>query len=206
MVVYHGAEPWNVPVEFAALFEPDGALAGIVPGFRYFLSDLGAQADHELSRFALLRSGLMALKHATRGSGIVSIEAIVTADIWTDLFCGVVIKYIFRAFREIDRDEVVRLLTTIKEKADPIMVSNIAQEWIDEGKALGLLQGVAEGMAQGEVRLLTRQLTRRFGTLPAEVTARMEDADTDTLEAWADRLLDARTLDEVFAAEKSSLS
>jgi hypothetical protein len=214
MVVYHGAEPWNVPVEFAALFEPDGALAGIVPGFRYFLSDLGAQADHELSRFALLRSGLMALKHATRGSGIVSIEAIVTADIWTDLFCGVVIKYIFRAFREIDRDEVVRLLTTIKEKADPIMVSNIAQEWIDEGKALGLLQGVAEGMAQGvaegmargEARLLTRQLTRRFGTLPADVTARMEDADTDTLEAWADRLLDARTLDEVFAAEKSSLS
>jgi hypothetical protein len=90
------------------------------------------------------------------------------------------------------------------------MVSNIAQEWIDEGKALGLLQGVAEGMAQGvargEARLLTRQLTRRFGTLPAEVTARMEDADTDTLEAWADRLLDARTLDEIFAPEKSSLS
>jgi hypothetical protein len=61
-------------------------------------------------------------------------------------------------------------------------------------------------MARGEARLLTRQLTRRFGTLPADVTARMEDADTDTLEAWADRLLDARTLDEVFAAEKSSLS
>ena len=136
----------------------------------------------------------MALKHATRGSDIVSIERIVTAEIWHDLFCGVVIKYIFRAFRKIDRDEVVRLLTTIKEKAGPIMVSNIAQEWIDEGKALG------------EVRMLTRQLTRRFGPLPAEVTARMEVADTDALEAWADRLLDARTLDEVFAPDKSGLS
>ena len=205
MVVYHGAEPWNVPVDFAALFEPDEALAGIVPDFRYFLSDLGAQADHELSRFALLRSGLMALKHATRGSDIVSIEAIVTAEIWHDLFCGVVIKYIFRAFRKIDRDEVVRLLTTIKEKAGPVMVSNIAQEWIDEGKALGLLQGMAKAWCR-RARLLTRQLTRRFGTLPAEVTARMEDADTDTLETWADRLLDARTLDEVFAPDKSSLS
>jgi flagellar biosynthesis/type III secretory pathway protein FliH len=108
----------------------------------------------------------------------------------------------------------MRLLTTIKEKAGPIMVSNIAQEWIDEGKALGLLQGmaegmaqgVAEGMAQGEARLLTRQLTRRFGTLPAEVTARMEDADTEALETWGERLLDARTLDEVFAPDKSSLS
>jgi predicted transposase/invertase (TIGR01784 family) len=52
MVVYHGAEPWNVPVDFAALFKPDEALAGIVPDFRYFLSDLGAEADNELSCFA----------------------------------------------------------------------------------------------------------------------------------------------------------
>ena len=139
-------------------------------------------------------------------SGIVSIEAIVTAEIWHDLFCGVVIKYIFRAFREIDRDEVVRLLTTIKEKAGPIMVSNIAQEWIDEGKALGLMQGMAKGVVQGEARILTQLLTSRFGILPAEVTARMEDADTDSLETWAKRLLDARTLDEVFAPDKSSLS
>jgi len=38
------------------------------------------------------------------------------------------------------------------------------------------------------------------------VTVRIEDADTDALETWADRLLDARTLDEVFAPDKSSLS
>jgi hypothetical protein len=194
MVVYHGAEPWNVPMDFAALFEPDEALAGIVPNFRYFLSDLGAQADHELSRYALLRSGLMALKHATRGPGIVSIEAIVTAEIWHDLFCGVVIKYIFKAFRQIDRDEVVRLLTRIEEKAGSVMVSNIAQEWIEEGKALGV------------AGLLTRQLARRFGPLPAEVTDRMKDADTEALETWGEKLLDARTLDEVFAPDKSSLS
>jgi predicted transposase YdaD len=247
MVVYHGAEPWNVPLGFSALFDPDlfdpdGALAGIVPDFRYFLSDLGSQADHELSRFALLRSGLMALKHATRDADIVSIEAIVTAEIWHDLFCGVVIKYIFRAFRQIDRDEAVRLLTTIKEKAGPAMVSNIAQEWIDEGKALGLLQGIVEGMeqgvaqgmeqgvaqgmeqgkaegmeqgiaegreqgvAQGQARLLTRQLTRRFGPLPAEVTSRIDAAGTETLDTWGERLLDAQTLDEVFAPEKASLS
>jgi predicted transposase YdaD len=211
MVVYHGAESWNVPLGFSALFDPalfdpDGALAGIVPDFRYFLSDLGAQADHELSHFALLRSGLMALKHATRDADIVSIEAIVTAEIWHDLFCGVVIKYIFRAFRRIDREEVVRLLTTIKEKAGPVMVSNIAQEWIDEGKAQGLLQGMEQGIARGQARLLTRQLTRRFGTLPAEVTIRIDEADTETLDTWGERLLDARTLDEVFAPEKASLS
>lgn len=82
------------------------------------------------------------------------------------------------------------------------MVSNIAQEWIDEGKALGLL----EGRTQGRASLLSRQLTRRFGPLPAEVTARIDEAGTETLEAWGERLLNARTLDEVFAPEKASLS
>jgi hypothetical protein len=144
----------------------------------------------------------MALKHATRDTDLVSIEAIVTAEIWHDLFCGVVIKYIFRAFRQIDYDEAVRLLTTIKEKAGPAMVSNIAQGWIDEGKAQGLLQGIV----QGQACLLTRQLTRRFGTLPAEVAVRIDEAGTETLNTWGERLLDARTLDEVFAPEKASLS
>jgi len=90
------------------------------------------------------------------------------------------------------------------------MVSNIAQEWIEEGKALGLLrgveQGMAKGIAKGEARILTRQLAHRFGSLPVEVTVRIQEADTDALETWADRLLDARTLDEVFAPEKASLS
>jgi hypothetical protein len=74
------------------------------------------------------------------------------------------------------------------------MVSNIAQEWIEEGKAKGV------------VSLLTRQLARRFGPLPVEVTARMEDADTESLEIWGEKLLDAQTLDEVFAPTKTSLS
>jgi hypothetical protein len=52
--------------------------------------------------------------------------------------------------------------------------------------------------AQREV--LLRQLGRRFGSLPESVTARIEAASLDEIERWADRILDATALDDVFSA------
>lgn len=43
-----------------------------------------------------------------------------------------------------------------------------------------------------------RRGASRFGPLSAEVLARIEGADLDQLERWADNILDARSLDEVF--------
>ena len=45
-----------------------------------------------------------------------------------------------------------------------------------------------------------RQLTRRFGPLTAEVQARLGEATTDELELWAERVLNAQTLDDVLGA------
>lgn len=51
---------------------------------------------------------------------------------------------------------------------------------------------------EGESALMNRLLTRRFGPLPKEVQARLATASTRQLEHWADRVLDAASLDEVF--------
>jgi len=48
--------------------------------------------------------------------------------------------------------------------------------------------------------LLQRQLVRRFGLLSQAMVQRLNTATTDDLEHWADRVLDAHSLDEVFAA------
>ena len=55
-----------------------------------------------------------------------------------------------------------------------------------------------EGMQLGERKLLRRQLRRRFGLLPAEADERIGRASTRDLESWAENVLDAGTLDEVF--------
>ncbi len=52
--------------------------------------------------------------------------------------------------------------------------------------------------SEGERSLLYRQLTRRFGPLDDSTEARLQQATTAELERWADNILEARTLEEVF--------
>jgi hypothetical protein len=58
--------------------------------------------------------------------------------------------------------------------------------------------GIEKGIHQGETLVLRRQLTRRFGPLPAWVEQRLEEASAAQLEAWAERVLEAARLEEVF--------
>jgi hypothetical protein len=46
--------------------------------------------------------------------------------------------------------------------------------------------------------MLRRLLTRRFGPLPDRVEQRLHTATVQDLERWAERVLDAPHLDEVF--------
>jgi len=61
--------------------------------------------------------------------------------------------------------------------------------------------GIEKGRQQGVVSVLTRQLTRRFGPLPAWAEQRLEQASAQELEGWAERVLEAPRLEDVFAAE-----
>jgi flagellar biosynthesis/type III secretory pathway protein FliH len=67
-----------------------------------------------------------------------------------------------------------------------------------EGRAAGLDEGQAKGRIQGQAALLERQLSRRFGPLPEGAHDRLLRATQAQLESWADRVLDARDLTEVF--------
>jgi hypothetical protein len=71
---------------------------------------------------------------------------------------------------------------------------NEAQE---KGLKKGRREGLTEGLMEGERTVLVRQLTRRFGPLPRNAAARIRRADQATLERWTDRVLTAKTLDDV---------
>ena len=55
-----------------------------------------------------------------------------------------------------------------------------------------------KGVLSGEAAMLRRQLHLRFGELPAWVDERFERAAQVDLERWGQRVLDARSLSEVF--------
>ncbi len=80
------------------------------------------------------------------------------------------------------------------------LTQRLSERFLTEGRQQGLIQGMQQGRQQGELTMLTRQLTRRFGPLDTAVSERLRHATSAQLERWADNILDARTLDEVFGA------
>jgi hypothetical protein len=60
-------------------------------------------------------------------------------------------------------------------------------------------EGQRDGRSEGHRELVLQLLARRFGELPPEAAERLAKAEMGELQRWAMRLLDARSLDEVFA-------
>jgi len=56
----------------------------------------------------------------------------------------------------------------------------------------------ARGMAKGQANILRRQLRAKFGELPPSVDERLHNAEPAQLVHWADRVLFAETLEQVF--------
>ncbi|MDE0364873.1 MAG: DUF4351 domain-containing protein [Gammaproteobacteria bacterium] len=69
---------------------------------------------------------------------------------------------------------------------------------MQQGIEQGMQQGMRRGRVEGERALLERLLLRRFGFLAPEIAARLGQASADDLETWADKVLDAPTIDDVF--------
>lgn len=68
----------------------------------------------------------------------------------------------------------------------------------------GIERGRLEGSTLGRRETLLRQLRRRFGDLNESVSARVQNADAPTPDTWLDRILTARTLDEVWEEGQSA--
>jgi HEPN domain-containing protein len=79
-----------------------------------------------------------------------------------------------------------------------------------EGRQEGRIEGRQEGLREGETigeergrmeghrHLITRLLETRFGPLPEDKMFRLQSGTAEELDAWAERLLTAASLDEVF--------
>ncbi|WP_083272257.1 DUF4351 domain-containing protein [Pseudomonas sp. AP19] len=72
--------------------------------------------------------------------------------------------------------------------------------WAQQHEQKGVERGIQQGIEKGKARLLQRLLVRRFGTLSSDVVAKIEAASSRQLELWADRVLDAPSLDDIFRA------
>jgi flagellar biosynthesis/type III secretory pathway protein FliH len=69
----------------------------------------------------------------------------------------------------------------------------------EEGREQGREQGREEGLHEGELRLLRFQIQKRFGTIPACASQRLETFTSSELEQLALKLFNAETIEDLFA-------
>ena len=112
----------------------------------------------------------------------------------------IAIRYTERVSPYIDRDLLIRTLAPLVGPGLEHTMLTYGQKLDKQGYDRGRRDGHSDGRKDGQRALLLRQLTRRFGALPPDVATRVEQASPDQLEHWGDRILDATSLDDVFAA------
>jgi hypothetical protein len=108
-------------------------------------------------------------------------------------------------YADLSDEEQARYRATYVNERGELM--GFAQHYRSEGEQLGIKKGISigeekgieKGIPQGESQILRRLLTRRFGPLPDWAEAKLSESSTDQLEHWADRILDAESLDAVFS-------
>ena len=90
------------------------------------------------------------------------------------------------------------------ETSEKIMTG--AQKLIEMGKEQGMQQGMQQGIQQGmeqgaikgEQTLLKRLLSRRFRQVPSLYLEKIEQADSEQLLTWSDKVFEARSIEDIF--------
>ncbi len=68
----------------------------------------------------------------------------------------------------------------------------------EEGREQGREQGREEGLVAGKRQTLLQQLATKFGSLPEEITSRVQAVDSlEELDGYLDRVLTAKSLEEM---------
>ncbi|MBF0310425.1 MAG: Rpn family recombination-promoting nuclease/putative transposase [Magnetococcales bacterium] len=225
LVFYHGLQEWRIAEEFFALVDAEEEWRPHLLNFRYTLMNLGQIEDRTLSRNPRLRAWLLVAKYAMREGQQKEMKSIfIEAFSRTPQDVPIFLHYMveaFRGFQEEDLREIIRGVlpeeeekmmsqfaeSVLSKKPPKWVVDNVRQEGRKEGlqeglqKGLqeGLQKGLQEGLQKGEVAFLLKQMERRFGKLPEQVVRQVGEATPATLDHWADRIFDARSLDELLA-------
>jgi hypothetical protein len=111
-------------------------------------------------------------------------------------------------YAEVREDEREAILREMTEQEDTAMLAQyIRDKGFQEGKLEGWKEGELKGWKEGELEgelkggrvFLERLLTRRFGPLPDWGRDQLAGATLDQLDRWAERALEADSIQSVLA-------
>lgn len=163
LLVYHGQDEWKISLRFArhlaGLSDPNSelskALAPYIPDFQPHFVNLTAMSDAEIRGELTTRLFLLVLKHIFEqgmGGRLPEILAMVVDVVNQPSGMEMVVallRYLSRAGVKLRKEEVVEKLVELLPKEGGILMQTMADEWIEEGKAIGLKEGEKKGREEG---------------------------------------------------------
>jgi predicted transposase YdaD len=206
LVVHHNDAGWTGGYSFREVVDPVvnelPELGRLTPRFEFLLDDIGRATDEQIRGRALNAFGLLALlflRDARTPGRFVSAFAH-WADLLRELLRApdgrralmVLFRYLSIVLDESAWPGFQRVVHTVLPETEEQLMS-MAEKWLQAGRQ--------EGMQQGQRTLLVEQLQTKFGSLDVQVLRRLDAADELALKRYAQRVLTAATLDEVFAAD-----
>ncbi len=212
VLLSHVPGGWTAPRTFHGLFRPRPSsipgLARLIPDFDLLIEDVTHRSDEELEALALAALPKVALwlfrdaRDATRLQASFPTWARRLVEAVQTPHGLILLHYITRVS---DRFSWTEFHAKIRELAPEATeeVMTIAEELIALGRAEGELKGRAEGelkgRAEGALNVLLKLLALKFGDVPSSYRALMATASLAELDTWAERVLPATSLDDVFA-------
>ena len=204
IVVFQGPGRWTPSLQFADLFDGEPALRGALApwtlSFKYIVIELPKEADETLRLLSLGGLALQLLKNYQADDFLEQLprwfsamrEALVSR---TGLrVFSLLVEYLVES-TSYHHSELEMALEQVVGPETKDVFMTAAQTWLDEGKKLGIDEGVARGRRQSIARLPEL----RFGSLTEGTKQRLDRADLETLDRWLDRVLTSTSVNEVFA-------
>jgi len=216
IVIYSGERVWNAPLEIFPLFGEHEALAREFFLKPYRLLDLQRMSDETLQQQKFAGIMTLALKYRQLRDAAAFLNKLLPKVESLENQPGglylarIVLQYILN---DIDADDLPQFYQQINQhlstqlKGEAMTLAECLrqegmqqgiQQGMQQGMQQGREQGIQQGMQQGEAALMLRLLQRRFGTIPTAYTEMIYHADPETLLQWGEKVLDARSLDEIF--------
>ena len=195
IVLYNGDAKWTAATDIAALIpKAPGRVAQYLPKLEYLLIEENQYSEADLAKLKNLVAAIIRFEHPENEQSLLRL-----IDLLNELLDGnpelkrtfaiwiraVLLRQSKHTLALPKVQDLKELKMTLAERFD-----QWAQKYEQRGKQ--------EGRQEGEALLLQRLLTRRFGTLPSDITGQIATATPAQLELWGDRVLDATSLQEVF--------
>ncbi|WP_051822757.1 Rpn family recombination-promoting nuclease/putative transposase [Desulfonatronum thiodismutans] len=197
IVIYHG-KPKGKAIRLSELVDiPDPELSAYVPGFDLAFYDFSPETDEIIKGQILNQLVMLCLQARNTPEDVEKIWEIIALVIQMDENATSMhwLEKIFRyvlSVMDIEPEEMQNMFTQSLSAGKGGMFMTVAERLE--------LRGETRGLQKGRGELLQRQITKRFGKsiTDIDVQERLRKATPEQLDLWAERILDAKNVGEVF--------